>query len=89
MLQILDLYKELFSDVSEKKLQHNFPKMRKKVKGRLNFFPKFIRFGSLTRPLLHNCVFFRLLKSLMERENRICDIFSVVRYGRLENMRAK
>ena len=29
-----------------KKLQHNFPKMRGGVKGRLEFFQKFIQFGS-------------------------------------------
>ena len=32
-------------------LQYNFPKMRGGVKGRLEFFRKFIRFRSLTRPL--------------------------------------
>ena len=32
-----------------KKMQHNFPKMRG-VKGHLEFFRKFIRLGSLTRP---------------------------------------
>ena len=34
-----------------KNLQHNFPKMRGGVKGRLEFFQKFIRFGSGTPPL--------------------------------------
>ena len=35
-----------------KKLQHNFLKMRGGgVEGRLEFFRKFIRFGTLTRPL--------------------------------------
>ena len=34
-----------------KKLQYNFPKMRGGgVQGRLEFFRKFIRFGSLTLP---------------------------------------
>ena len=47
-LQILDLYKGLFP----KKLQYNFPKMSGGggVEGRLEFFRKFIRFGSVTRP---------------------------------------
>ena len=39
-----------FRTFSEKKLQHNFPKMRGRVKGRLEFFRNFIRYGSLTRP---------------------------------------
>ena len=44
ILQILDLYKELFLDVFRKKLQYNFPKMIGGVEGRLEFFPeKFIR----------------------------------------------
>ena len=34
-----------------KKLQYNFPKMRGGVEGRLDFFRKFIRFGSVTLPL--------------------------------------
>ena len=42
--------KGLFSDVLWKYLQHNFPKMRGVgVEGRLEFFQKFIRFGSVIR----------------------------------------
>ena len=35
----------------ENKLQHDFPKMRTGVKGRLEIFQKLIRFGVVTRPL--------------------------------------
>ena len=41
----------LFGRFSRKKLKHNFPKMREAVKGSLEFFRKFIRFGALTHPL--------------------------------------
>ena len=36
-----------------KKMQYNFPKMGKWVESRLQFFQKFIRFGSAIRPLSH------------------------------------
>ena len=36
--QILDLYKGIFSDVLQKKLQYNFPKMTGGIKGCLEFF---------------------------------------------------
>ena len=36
---------------SLKNLQHNFPKMRGGVKGRLELFRKFIRFGGAGHPL--------------------------------------
>ena len=36
---------------SLKNLQHNFPKMRGGVKGRLELFRKFIRFGGGRHPL--------------------------------------
>ena len=51
MVQIWNPHIEIFSDVFLKKLQHNFPKMRGRIKGRLNFFRKLIHFGSLNRPL--------------------------------------
>ena len=38
--------------IYHKDLQHNFPKMRGGVEGRLEFFRKFIRFGSATLPLV-------------------------------------
>ena len=51
MLQFLDLYIGIFWTFFEKKLQYNFPKMRGGgVKGHLEFFRKFIDFGTLTRP---------------------------------------
>ena len=41
-----------FSDVFRKKLQCNFPKIRGGgIEGQLEFFQKFIRFGSAIRPL--------------------------------------
>ena len=40
----------IFDHIHYKKLQHNFPKMRGGVKGRLEFFQKIIRFGSGTLP---------------------------------------
>ena len=50
MLQILGLYIKLFSAFSEEKKLHNFPNMMGGVKARLEYFRKFIRFGSATRP---------------------------------------
>ena len=44
---------------TSKNLQHNFPKMRGGVKGRLELFRKFIRFGGGRLPLVSN-----LLQSL-------------------------
>ena len=52
MLQILDLYAGLFEQEIGKNLQHDFPKMRRGVKGRLELFQKFIRFGSITPSLM-------------------------------------
>ena len=45
------LYRAFFGRFREKNLQHRFPIMRGRVKGCLEFFRKFIRVGSLTRPL--------------------------------------
>ena len=39
-----------FVAFSSRNLQYDFPKMRGGVKGRLEFFLKFIRFGSQTLP---------------------------------------
>ena len=52
MLQILDLYAGLFEHEIGKNLQHDFPKMRRGVKGRLELFQKFIRFGGITPSLM-------------------------------------
>ena len=45
MLQILDLEAELFEDEIDKDLEHHFRKLGWGVKGRLEIFRKFIRFG--------------------------------------------
>ena len=44
------LHRDNFGCFPKKKLQHNFPKIRGGVKGRLKLFQKFARFCSLTRP---------------------------------------
>ena len=41
---------------SDKNLQHNYSKMREGVKGHLEFFQKFIRFGSGILPFARNVV---------------------------------
>ena len=41
----------IFHHIHYKKLQHNFPKMRGEVEGRLEFFQKIIRFGAAILPL--------------------------------------
>ena len=52
MLQIFAIINASSVMYSGKKAQHDFPKMRGEgVKGRLELFQKFIRFGTLTRPL--------------------------------------
>ena len=51
MLQNLDHYIGQILEVFWKNVQHIFPKMGGGVKGRVEFFRKFICFGSLTRPL--------------------------------------
>ena len=50
---ILWTFKEVFLSMKfeEKKLQHDFLKMRGGVKGGLDLFWKFIHFGGVTRPL--------------------------------------
>ena len=45
MLQIFAIIDDTLVMNFRKKLQHNFPKMRGGVKGRLELFRKFIRFG--------------------------------------------
>ena len=46
-------YRRYFGHEFQKKLQHNFPKMSGgAVKGRLELFRKFIRFGRGRRPLI-------------------------------------
>ena len=51
MLPILDLKTGLFEHENEKKkLQRDIPKMREGVKGHLELFRKFMRFGSAIRP---------------------------------------
>ena len=49
ILQILDLQQRFFGQGVEKKLQYEFLKMRG-VQRPFGTFPKFIRFGSATRP---------------------------------------
>ena len=44
------LKRAFFGSFPKKKLLHNFPNMRGGVKARLEYFRKFIRFGSATRP---------------------------------------
>ena len=44
------------------KMQYNFPKIRGGIKGRLEFFRKFVRFGTATRPLgtVENAYMYRI-----------------------------
>ena len=51
MLQIFAIIDDTSVMNFRKNLQHNFPKMRGGVKGRLEHFRKFIRFGRGKRPL--------------------------------------
>ena len=56
MLQVLDLYKKFSRTISEKNCYIIFQKWGGGVNGHLEFFRKFIRFGSLTRPLDWNVI---------------------------------
>ena len=51
MLQIFAIINASSVMYSGKKAQHDFPKMRGGVKGRLEHFQKFITFGDATLPL--------------------------------------
>ena len=63
MLQILDLSIGLFRTFSEKNCYIIFRKGGGGVKGRLEFFQKFIRFGTATCPLYPKIVFTTLYQS--------------------------
>ena len=69
---------------SGKKAQHDFPKMRGGgIKGRLELFQKFIRFGSAALPLGSNLksnlyfasYCFRVLKHLLAHDSVLAQIF--------------